>query len=333
MFDYLNIAAAPVRPVLAALLRDRTTGRNIVWGTDSYAALNPACQPNAQITEDALLALDAFELQPRCMKAKAEQLSRTRSKAEVFTPAWICNMMNNACDADWFGAKAPFNISDGHSWLAVPDPIEFPLERDWRRYVDSRRLEISCGEAPFITSRYDAATGDTVPVSQRIGLLDRKLRVVAENAENATDWYKWARRAVESVYGYEYQGDNLLIARVNVFMTYVEHARLYLDAEPDPTALRAIAGVISWNFWQMNGLTGKVPYGEIEAGVESNHQMSFFESNPDDLKGYELPPEAVQKPCIIYDWRSRAPLLYNDLKWETMSHLRKENRYARGKGA
>ena len=39
------------------------------------------------------------------------------------------------------------------------------------------------------------------------------------------EWLKWALRAFQSVYGYEYQGDNLLIARINILMTFVE----YLD--------------------------------------------------------------------------------------------------------
>ena len=200
MLDFLNISAEPVRSLLRSLLRDKTTGRNIVWGTDSYSELNKDCQANAEITEDALLTLDAFELQPRVMKAKEEQLSRTRSKAEVFTPAWICNQMNNYLDEDWFGFKDVFNIVDGQKWNNIPNPVVFPKEKNWKKYVDSCRLEITCGEAPFIASRYDASTGDLIPVSMRIGLLDRKLRVVKENVRTAEDWNKWARHAVESVH-------------------------------------------------------------------------------------------------------------------------------------
>ena len=90
-------------------------------------------------------------------------------------------------------------------------------------YVDSRRLEITCGEAPYVVSRYDAATGEIIPIRDRIGLLDRKLRVVNENADGDAEWLKWALRALQSSYGYEFQGDNLLIARVNVLITFAEH--------------------------------------------------------------------------------------------------------------
>lgn len=34
-----------------------------------------------------------------------------------------------------------------------------------------------------MVSRYDTVTGETISISQRIGLLDRKLRVVSENTE------------------------------------------------------------------------------------------------------------------------------------------------------
>ena len=41
-------------------------------------------------------------------------------------------------------------------------------------------MEVSCGEAPYITSRYDTVSGDYIEVPDRIGLLDRKLRVISE---------------------------------------------------------------------------------------------------------------------------------------------------------
>lgn len=93
--------------------------------------------------------------------------------------------------------------------------------KTWKEYVDAKRLEISCGEAPYIVSFYDAVSGKEIPLSNRIGLLDRKLRVVNENATSDEDWNIWALRALESVYGYEFQGDNLILARINVFASFV----------------------------------------------------------------------------------------------------------------
>ena len=50
-------------------------------------------------------------------------------------------------------------------------------------------------------------------------MLDRKLRVVNENVDNEKEWLKWTKKAFESVYGFEYQGDNLFFARVNLVIT------------------------------------------------------------------------------------------------------------------
>lgn len=74
----------------------------------------------------------------------------------------------------------------------------------------------------YLVSRYDTVTGETIPISQRIGLLDRKLRVISENTDTEEEWLIWAKRAFQSVYGFEYQGDSLLLARENLFVTFVE---------------------------------------------------------------------------------------------------------------
>lgn len=85
-------------------------------------------------------------------------------------------------------------------------------------------MEITCGEAPYLVSRYDAATGELIlPPLRRIGLLDRKLRVVNENAASYEEWIKWVLRAFQSCYGFEYQGDNLLIARINLMMSFYDY--------------------------------------------------------------------------------------------------------------
>lgn len=117
-----------------------------------------------------------------------------------------------------------FNVeNEDHTWTATKEQIEFPAHKTWKEYVDSRRLEITCGEAPYLVSRYDVSTSELIDsIEQRIGQLDRKLRVVNENASDYNEWVKWAIRAFEASYGYEYQGDNLLIARVNLLLTFID---------------------------------------------------------------------------------------------------------------
>lgn len=67
------------------------------------------------------------------------------------------------------------------------------------------------------------------------------------------------------MYGYEYQGDNLLIARINVLMTFVEYMEALWQRKPTEKELKTVANIIAWNFWQMDGLTGTVPNGKLQA--------------------------------------------------------------------
>ena len=133
--------------------------------------------------------------------------------------------------------------------------VIFSEKKNWKNYVDARRLEISCGEAPYIVSRYDTVTGKEIPLKERIGLLDRKLRVVNENTTEEEEWFKWVKRAYESIYGYEYQGDSLLIARENLFYTFVENMEYKFSHKPTEKQMKIIARIISWNIWQMDGIT------------------------------------------------------------------------------
>lgn len=158
MEELIQINTFPVKNVLRTLLQDKTTGKNIIFATDNY--LEYDCADTDQITINRLLGFRSFDLQPRVLKAQAEQSERTRKKAEVFTPIWICNFMNNHCDEVWFGKANVFNKQSGESWKPVERNIPFKKPEEWQAYVLSRRLEITCGEAPFLVTRYDATTGE-----------------------------------------------------------------------------------------------------------------------------------------------------------------------------
>ena len=120
-------------------------------------------------------------------------------------------------------------------------------------------MEITCGEAPYLASRYDTVTGEYIEVPNRIGLLDRKLRVVAENTDSREDWLKWATVAVQSSYGFEWQGDNILIARENLLFDVAEHYEAKFHEKLETQDLVGFAKVIAWNIWQMDGLKFVIP--------------------------------------------------------------------------
>lgn len=304
----IDLDLLQVRSVLPILLQDRTTDQNIIWATDTYEACGEGYSAKEPITSALVTGENSSIIQPRFAKAVSDQADRTKKHAEVFTPAWICNMMVNHCDEVWFGRKDVFNTSEDKAWTPTETPMAFPKRKRWQRYVDSRRLEITCGEAPYLVSRYDACTGELIPFHHRIGILDRKLRVVNENAADEAEWLKFAFRALESVYDFEYQGDNLLIARVNVLMTFMDAVQARWQREATAPELKRAAEIISWNIWQMDGLKGTVPFGSLQ---EAHTQLSIW-----DLLGEMNPaPEENKRPeCRIYDWRGQGKLKYNDRK-------------------
>lgn len=304
MEELIKLDAYPIKGLVRRLLQDKTTRKNIMFASDSYADYGAGYRNNSQMTDGVLLGFDSCDIQPRVYKAASEQTERTRKRAEVFTPAWIVNQMNNHCDAEWFGRPDVFNKQDGQSWKINTEPILFPKGKDWKQYVDSRRLEITCGEAPYIVSRYDATTGEIIPIEKRIGILDRKLRIVNENAANEKEWFKWALRAFQSVYGYEYQGDNLLIARMNLLYTLADHIEAKWHRQATQKELEKFLNVICWNIWQMDGMNDTPPYGVPKDDIV---QMSMFEEDKateDDKTIY----------CKIYDWRADNSKLFKDLK-------------------
>ena len=302
MEELIKLESYPVRGLVGRLLQDKTTRKNIIFASESYSDCGAGYKDHSQMTEDVLLCIDSCDIQPRVYKTASEQTKRTRKRAEVFTPAWIVNQMNNHCDAEWFGRTDVFNHQDGHEWKIITDPITFPEGKSWKQYVDSRRLEITCGEAPYIVSRYDASTGELIPIERRIGILDRKLRVVNENAADEAEWLEWAFRAFQSVYGYEYQGDNLLIARMNLLYTLTDYIEAMWHRQAARKELEKFLNVICWNFWQMDGLKDTPPYGIPSDEIV---QLSMFGDN-------ETVDEIVY--CKIYDWRADASRLFKDLK-------------------
>ena len=276
---------------LKIFLEDKTTGKNIVWATSDYE--NVGSDEEIHLEQINLIKL-------RFEKLCEQQKNRTRDKAEIFTPSWICNEQNNLIDEAWFGRVDVFNeIIDeqNHIWQPTFGKIFFEGERSWQTYVNANRLEVACGEAPYLVSRYDTVSGAIIPVENRLGLLDRKLRVVSENTDGVEEWLTWAIKAIQSIYGYEFQGDNLWVARKNVFLSVKEYFQEKFYFDPPQGFLREVAEIISWNLWQIDGLTDAIPY--YEPPQKDFVQSSLFE------------PENVY--CRIKDWQADEVLEYRSL--------------------
>lgn len=271
--------------MLKILLQDFTKSSSkkyapIFWATDDYRHLGPDYAYDKPILPELITGRHDKVVQPRIVKSKTVQTARSKEMAEVFTPSWVCNLQNNQIDAVWFGREEVFNREipgekGERSWKPTTGKIVFPSEnsdaspkdspKDWKAYVADVRIEISCGEAPYVVSRYDATTGAFIPVERRIGILDRKLRIVSENTTTAEEWFFWAEKAYKATYGYEWQGDNLLLAREALLVTLLDYFEAKFHSHELPTEkLEHFAEIVSWNFWQMDGLKGVVPDSCIE---------------------------------------------------------------------
>ncbi len=303
------------KDILAILLMDRTTGGNIIWATDDYSALGMGYSFEAQIQVDWLLGYDRRRvIRPRVQKTRENQTQRSKNKAEVFTPAWVCNSQNNLIDRAWFGARGGcFNVEKDKRWETDYKKIFFPKKpgKTWIDYVKAKRLEITCGEAPYITSRYEMLTGRWIPVKNRIGLLDRKLRVISENAETSAEWIRWAKEAVRSIYGFDWQGDNVFLARQNILCSVIESYYEKYKKMLNKNSVRIIAEIISWNIWQMDGMKFVVP--------DTCHETE----GEKDLLGQEEPipcPGCAANDkwrhngvyALIMDWDKKTPVRFVD---------------------
>lgn len=247
------------------LLIDHTTHKNIFWATNDYVDEGEGYGYDDEITMDKITGDHGSLIVPRALKNKDVQAQRVKDMAEVFTPSWVCNKQNNLVDEAWFGRKDVFNkeidTEDGtHSWVTITDPITlFPDKKTWKDYVRDTRMEITCGEGPYLVSRYDTTTGDFIELGNRIGLIDRKLRLVSENCDNSGDWLTMAQEAFKNTYGYEWQGDNLLLAREAMLSSFIEYYEAKFGKEPMLKSINYIAYIVSWNLWQMDGLKMVVP--------------------------------------------------------------------------
>ncbi len=302
--------------VFRLLLQDKSTKKHILWATKDYESLGAGYEEWSEMLPELITRENAMLIQPRSTKAKDEQTARTRDKAEVFTPCWVCNTQNNLVDTQWFGRADVFNIETDHGWTVNPEKIVFPETgpKRWQKYVDTKRLEITCGEAPYLVSRYDTVTGEMIPVDRRIGLLDRKLRVVSENTQNEEEWYNWVLRAFQSIYGYEFQGDNLLLARENLLLTFIEYYRTRFNKQPSVRQLLRIANVISWNLWQMDGMKYVVPHSCQSQKIEA---ITMFGNVVQEIKCPGCEKGTIRNHngiyCRIYDWRKQKSLPFIDM--------------------
>jgi len=284
---------------------------HIYWATDMYEKEGRGFGFFDEIQIASVTGEYRTLVRPRAAKSKEEQEHRTRVKAEVFTPAWICNAQINMVDSSWFGRDDVFNHENNDkTWTPNREKITFPEGKTWKDYVWDKRLEITCGEAPYLVSRYDAVTAEAIDdLYKRVGILDRKLRVVSENVTSSAEWIFWGKCALKSTYGFEWQGDNILLAREALLYTFCDYYDAFCQnvlgqkKKLSKATLRTIAYIVSWNIWQMDGLKFILPMSGCES-EKAQKQGSLFEVNEDGQQEAELSEIQLKKIyALVADWQ------------------------------
>lgn len=237
--------------LMKILLMDRTTRRNIIWATDSYSVFGKEFFPEEPIKLN-LVANGASELlKPRAAKLKHDQEARTRDRAEVFTPTWVIKKQNDLVEKEF---------------------KDLPLDE----YINKTWLEITCGEGPYMASRYDTVTGEALAIKGRVGFVDRKLQRISAEVTDNEEWFNLVQKAYQASFGYEFQGDSLLIARENLLYTFIDYYLDKFNAMPDMKNVEEVAKIISYNVFQMDGLNCTIPLSEEIEIKNLGTQLSLF---------------------------------------------------------
>lgn len=295
--DILENALRRTGNLLDILLIDRTTKKNIIWATDSYEKFGKEFLCDKKITPKLVTGKYNLLIQPRAAKSLEEQRHRTKDKAEVFTPLNVVEQMNKSVDT-------------------------LVNKNNWQEYVKELKLEITCGEAPFIVSRYNpmAHTGKLIKLENRVGFLDKKLKIVSKYCDNKKEWIFWAKEAFKSSYGYEWQGDNILIARENLLYTLIDYYNYKFKTIPPVKLQEQFAEIISWNIFQMDGLKYVIPMSCHHENKIIPRVITLFEEIPEKVEKYECegckyyrPYQHNGKYVKIMDWHENKVIKFIDL--------------------
>lgn len=266
--------------ILDILLIDRTKStnsakKNIIWANENYIrygfkdySAESQMQPNLVTGNRGQLIV------PRALKSRDIQKERTKSKAEVFTPTWIVKKQNDEVDKDY-------------------------QDVDLETYVSRTWIEITCGEAPYMVSRYDMETGEVIPLSERVGFIDRKLKRINNEVEDKAEWQRLVEEAFKSSYGFEWSGDSILIARENLLYTYRDYYYAKWLSEPLYGLFEDIAEIISYNVFQMDGLKYIIPLSEKKEKI-INQQLLLFDDEDHEEQWTVKPGKRVK----IMNWKT-----------------------------
>jgi len=176
-------------------------------------------------------------------------------------------------------SRVEFNLSSKKRAAIYTPPFLVRRMNLFLEYENKEKLyngtliEAACGEAPFIVQRYNMITGEKIAIEDREGILDIKIKYGIQNIAFGwawgtapySNWYPDVKRMFQTVFGFDKHLPSLIIARMNLLLSFIEYSREYYAKRryfkthelPPEEHIKEIAEIICWNFWCMDFLNVK----------------------------------------------------------------------------
>jgi len=295
-----NFLASVSDEILSILLKDYTTGKNILWGTDNYTGLGAGFCADDSIDKKDVGGYNSNFIHPVIAKegeARTEDIisfvkniislvpdNEEEEPIKEIIDGNLVYTSDTIVDENEENAEKPEKINFFYQSSSIEKAEKFlPYETAYfavkpdnpinYNLISKQFFVKNCGEGQYFVTRYDNTTGKTISISERGGIVDKKLSSLGNDlAED--EWQNWAKDAYRSVYGYEFCGTKLLIARANLLLTYEEYYEDVFGLPITEKDLKEVANIIIRNIIQADGKKGVIPYS---CGENKAVQLSFFD--------------------------------------------------------
>ena len=210
--------------ILEILCKDYNTNMNLIFATNEYE--------NKKFSDE--ISIDfAKNFKSGHEKSEEAKIARKKYAAEVMTPTSIIKKMN---------LQLIKNFND-------------------EEIVNKTVCESCCGECPFISNKHDVTNGKEFDFNERYGMLDIKMKSI-KKLGNITD--EKLINLLDTLGGYEFQGDNLYIGRKNILEDFIDWYEYLMNKEISEELMIKSAEIISKNFEQLDGLTFEQPKEKLK---------------------------------------------------------------------
>lgn len=238
--------------VLETLLTDKSTRRPLVWPSGPN-------HPAAWMSREDFLRPQLAAEDPQAEQAEFLEWNRKL----------------NTLDAAWFGHEPAFNEESAQGWQTLSEPVAFDDPFHWKKYVTRPVFLFQAGHGQALVFRPFAQGAEPMQYGKRMGILDRRLRIISENTREESEWLRWAESALQSLYGTDVSPLAIFQARLSALVAVREAYAQRFGGQLPVREEKYMVTTLCWNLFQMDPRTGcSFPVEEKPAPV----QLSLFEA-------------------------------------------------------